>query len=133
MAVNEQSLHHHEEADAEQRVVAAVVQKVGIVVQNLQAEVSTKGHCEACLQEQAVAPAQTILAYEEHDNRHDASYRKLGDILVVAALYEALLDGAATVKYEPVPHKEGYCEDTDKGQKEDNEIFLVHGSNINIL
>ncbi len=113
MAVNEQGLHHHEEADAKQRVVAAVVQKMGIVVQNLEAEICTQGHSETGLQEIAVPPAEAIFADKEHDDRHDGSNRELGDILVVAAFNEALFNGAATVEHKPVHHEECYHEDAD--------------------
>ena len=84
-----------------------------IVVQNLQAEVCAQRHCETRLQKVAVAPANAVPANEKHDNRHDGGYRELGDVLVVAAFDETLLDGAAVVKYEPVPHEERNHEDTD--------------------
>lgn len=110
---NEQSLHHHKEADAEQSVIAAVVQKVRIVVQNLEAEISTERHREPRLQKIAIANAQAVLADKEHDDGHDGSHRELRDILVVAAFDKALLDGAALVEHKPVPHEEGYHEETD--------------------
>ena len=84
-----------------------------IVVQNLQAEVCAQRHGETRLQEVAVAFANTVPANEKHDYRHDGCHRELGDVLVVAAFDETLLDGAAVVKYEPVPHKERNHEDTD--------------------
>jgi hypothetical protein len=65
------------------------------------------------LQKVAVALAKAIPANEKHNNRHDGGYRELGDVLVVAAFDETLLDCAAVVKYEPVPHKERNHEDTD--------------------
>ena len=84
-----------------------------IVVQNLQAEVCAQRHGETRLQEVAIALANTVLADEKHDNRHDGCHRELGDILVVAAFDEALLDGAAVVKDKPVPHEERNHENTD--------------------
>lgn len=82
-------------------------------MQNFQAEVCTQRHGETRLQKVAVALANTVLADEKHDNRHDGGYRELGDVLVVAAFDETLLDGAAVVKHKPVPHKERNHEDAD--------------------
>jgi hypothetical protein len=51
------------------------------------------------LQKSAVSFANAIFANEKYDDRHDGGNCKFGDVLVIAALYEALLDGTAVVKY----------------------------------
>ena len=82
-------------------------------MQNFQAEVSTQCHGETRLQKVAVALANTVLADEKHDKCHDGGDCKFGDVLVIAALYETLLDGTAVVKHKPVPHEERNHEDAD--------------------
>ena len=113
MTVNEKCLHDHKEANAKQRVIAAVLQNVCVVVHDFQAEIRAQSHSETRLQKVAVALANAVPANEKHDYRHDGCYRELGDVLVVAAFNETLLDGTAVVKYKPVPHKERNHEDTD--------------------
>ena len=131
MAENEQRLHHHEEADAKQRVVAAMVQEVGIVVQNLEAEIRTESHHEARLQKIAVTNAQAILANEEYDNRHDSRHRELCDVLIIAALDKALFNSTALIEYEPVPDKESYHQDCYSYEKGYDMYFLNHSLNYN--
>jgi hypothetical protein len=113
VTVDKKRLHNHKEANAKQRVIATVLQNMSVVVHDFQTEVCTQSHGETRLQKVAVALAKAIPANEEYDNRHNGGNGELGDILVVAAFDETLLDGAAVVKYEPVPHEERNHEDAD--------------------
>ena len=106
MTVDEQRLHDHEKANAEQCVVAAVFQNMGVIVHDFQAEISAKSHRKTRLQKNAVPLANAIFADEKYDECHDGSNCKFGDVLVIATLYEALLDGATVVKYKPILHEE---------------------------
>lgn len=85
----------------------------GVIVHDFQAEIGAERHGEAGLQKVAVALAKAIFANEKYNDRHNGGNCKLRNVLVVAAFYEALLDGAAVVKYNPVPHEECYHEDAD--------------------
>ena len=51
---------------------------------------------------------------------------ELGDILVVAAFDETLLDSTAVVKYKPVSHEECNHENPDDENKRSYKCFLVH-------
>ena len=93
---------------------------------DFQAEIRAQSHSETRLQEVAVALAKTILADEKYDNCHDGGYRKLGYVLVVAALDEALLDSTTVVKYKPVSHEECNHENSDDNNKRSYKCFLVH-------
>ena len=126
VTVNEKCLHNHKEANAEQRVIAAVLQNVCIIVHDFQTEVCTQSHGETRLQKVAVALAQAIFANEKYDNRHDGGNGELGDILVVAAFDETLLDSTAVVKYKPVSHEECNHENPDDNNKRSYKCFLVH-------
>ncbi len=113
VAVNKQRLHNHKEANAKQRVIAAVFQNVCVIVHDFQTEIRTQSHGETRLQENAVSFAKAVLADEENDDRHDGGDRELCDVLVVTAFYEALLDSAAVVKYKPVSHEKCNHENPD--------------------
>ena len=58
------------------------------------------------MQKNAVPLANAIFADEKYDECHDGSNCKFGYVLVIAALYETLLDSAAVVKYKPILHEE---------------------------
>lgn len=113
VTVNEKCLHNHKEANAKQRVIAAVLQNVCVVVHDFQAEIRAQSHSETRLQKVAVALAKAIPANEEYDNRHNGGNSELGDVLVVTALDETLLDSTAVVKYKPVSHEECNHENSD--------------------
>ena len=93
---------------------------------DFQAEVRTQSHSETRLQKVAVALAKVIFANEKYDNRHDGGNGELGDILVVAAFDETLLDSTAVVKYKPVSHEECNHENPDDNNKRSYKCFLVH-------
>ena len=126
VTVNEKCLHDHKEANAEQRVIAAVLQNVCIIVHDFQTEIRAQSHSETRLQKVAVALAKAISANKKYDNRHDCGNGELGDILVVAAFNETLLNGTAVVKYKPVSHEECNHENPDDNNKRSYKCFLVH-------
>ena len=126
VTVNEKCLHDHKEANAKQRVIAAVLQNVCIIVHDFQTEIRAQSHSETRLQKVAVALAQAIFANEKYDNRHDGGNSELSDVLVVAAFNETLLDGTAVVKYKPVSHEECNHENPDDNNKRSYKCFLVH-------
>jgi hypothetical protein len=126
VTVNEKCLHNHKEANAKQRVIATVLQNVCIIVHDFQTEIRTQSHSETRLQKVAVALAKAIPANEKYDNRHDGGNSELGDILVVAAFDETLLDSTAVVKYKPVSHEECNHENPDDNNKRSYKCFLVH-------
>ena len=126
VTVNEKCLHNHKEANAKQRVIAAVLQNVCVVVHDFQAEIRAQSHSETRLQKVAVALAQAIFANEKYDNRHDGGNSELSDVLVVTAFNETLLDGTAVVKYKPVSHEECNHENPDDNNKRSYKCFLVH-------
>ena len=78
---------------------------MGVIVHDFQAEISAKSHRKTRLQKNAVPLANAIFADEKHDKCHDGGDCEFGDVLVIATLYEALLDSAAVVKYKPIPHE----------------------------
>ncbi len=126
VTVNEKCLHNHKEANAKQRVIAAVLQNVCVIVHDFQAEIRAQSHGETRLQKVAVALAKAILANEKYDNRHDGGNSELGYVLVVAAFDETLLDSTAVVKYKPVSHEECNHENPDDNNKRSYKCFLVH-------
>ena len=126
VTVNEKCLHDHKEANAKQRVIAAVLQNVCIIVHDFQTEIRAQSHSETRLQKVAVALAQAIFANEKYDNRHDGGNSELGYVLVVAAFDETLLDSTAVVKYKPVSHEECNHENPDDNDKRSYKCFLVH-------
>jgi hypothetical protein len=126
VTVDEKCLHNHKEANTKQRVIAAVLQNVCIIVHDFQTEIRAQSHSETRLQKVAVALAKAILADEKYDNCHDGGNSELGNVLVVTALDEALLDSTTVVKYKPVSHEECNHENPDDNNKRSYKCFLVH-------